>query len=86
MGHGFMLLCLGIYLIVTQAKAESRNPGALGTLYPARYMIFLMGFFAIYTGTSLPPSLLSAEPVHVPFFSFSFLPPTFPLPRPSFRF
>ena len=30
MGHGSLLFCMGVYLVVTQAKAESRNPGALG--------------------------------------------------------
>ena len=50
MGHGFCLFLLGCYLLFTQAKADSRNPGALGALYPARYMLFLMGLFAIYTG------------------------------------
>lgn len=51
LGHGFCIFCLGLYLILTQQRADSRNPGALGALYPARHMLFLMGAFAVYTGT-----------------------------------
>ena len=30
LGHGTCLFLLGCYLLLTQKRAESRNPGALG--------------------------------------------------------
>ncbi len=30
LGHGFLLFCLGVYLLATANRAESRNPGAMG--------------------------------------------------------
>lgn len=49
--HGLMLALFACYLIYRE-RDSARNPitGMMGTLYKARYLIFLMGIFAAYNG------------------------------------
>lgn len=51
-GHGLCVTLFGLYLIMTEKKME--KPGALSEIalqiYGGRYMLFLMGLFAIYAG------------------------------------
>lgn len=50
-GHGSCLALGGLYLILTERKAELRTTGEqLKGLYLARYMLFGMGLMAIYAG------------------------------------
>jgi V-type H+-transporting ATPase subunit a len=44
-GHGIILLTFGLYLIFTTNKHNEREP-----LQKCRYLITLMGFFAIFCG------------------------------------
>lgn len=45
-GHGFLLMCGGIWLLWQAENLKFSQPG----LYQARYLIFCMGFFATYAG------------------------------------
>lgn len=47
-GHGFLLLVVGIFLCLMNSKLKS-NPAMEGVL-TMRYLILLMGFFAMYNG------------------------------------
>jgi V-type H+-transporting ATPase subunit a len=50
-GHGSCVLLGGIYLVATGAGSENTDHGELmNGLYLGRYMIFLMGVFAVYCG------------------------------------
>jgi len=50
-GHGSCLLIGGLYLILTEKNAEGRGMGEMAKgIYSARYMLFLMGIFAVYAG------------------------------------
>lgn len=46
-GHGSLLLLFGIYLCLFK---ESIKKGSFAALLPARYMLTLMGCFALYCG------------------------------------
>ena len=48
-GHGFLLLCFGLYLIISDER-NKREKSSMAVLSPARYLITLMGFFATYCG------------------------------------
>ena len=51
-GHGFCLMLVGLFLILTEANAESRSAGEMvKSVYSARYMLFAMGCMAIYAGS-----------------------------------
>lgn len=68
-GHGFCVLLFGLYLILTERKLE--HPGSMGemmaSIYGGRYMLFMMGAFAIYAGLiyndffSLPLNLFGSK-------------------------
>lgn len=45
-GHGSMLFALGIYAVWKADELKQKVP----ELYQARYIIFMMGFFAVYAG------------------------------------
>jgi len=45
-GHGFLLLCGGMWLLYQGESLKFSQPA----LYQARYLIFFMGFFATYAG------------------------------------
>lgn len=50
-GHGMFLLCAGIYLISQEKKNdEARLSEMVEGLHMGRYMIAMMGFFAVYAG------------------------------------
>mmetsp|Transcript_5610 Transcript_5610/g.7748 ORF Transcript_5610/g.7748 Transcript_5610/m.7748 type:complete len:874 (+) Transcript_5610:141-2762(+) len=50
-GHGGMVTLFGLYLLLTAGKVEGkRDAGQMGTMYKARYMIFLMGAYSVYCG------------------------------------
>lgn len=50
-GHGFCVLLFGIYLIMTEKRLERGNMGEMLTsIYGGRYMLTMMGAFAIYAG------------------------------------
>jgi V-type H+-transporting ATPase subunit a len=56
MGHGTAILLYGLYMIINQEKFKAMSKagtldGLVGVLFPARYLILLMGFFAFYAGT-----------------------------------
>lgn len=48
-GHGFLLLLLGIYLTLFEPRI-SKSDSTFKILLPARYMFLLMGMFAFYNG------------------------------------
>ncbi|KAF1792818.1 ATPase, V0 complex [Phytophthora cactorum] len=68
-GHGLCVLLFGLYLILTERKLE--QPGGMGemtaSIYGGRYMLFMMGAFAIYAGLiyndffSLPLNLFGSK-------------------------
>lgn len=68
-GHGFCVLLFGLYLILTERKLE--QPGSMGemavSIYGGRYMLFMMGAFAMYAGLiyndffSLPLNLFGSK-------------------------
>ncbi|CAI5730370.1 unnamed protein product [Peronospora destructor] len=68
-GHGLCVLLFGLYLILTERRLE--QPGSMGemtaSIYGGRYMLFMMGAFAIYAGIiyndffSLPLNLFSSK-------------------------
>lgn len=50
-GHGSVLALGGLYLILTESKANARGlDEMLKGLYSARYMLFAMGLMAVYAG------------------------------------
>eukprot|EP01042_Synura_sphagnicola_P004490 gene4490-5693_t len=50
-GHGGCLLLAALYLIITEKQADGRGLGEMAKgIYGARYMLFLMGAFAVYAG------------------------------------
>ena len=51
-GHGFCLMLGGLYLILTESRAEGRGLDEMSKgVYSARYMLFAMGCMAIYAGS-----------------------------------
>ena len=51
-GHGTFLLLFGLFLILTEANADSRSAGEMVKgVYSARYMLFAMGLCAVYAGS-----------------------------------
>ncbi|KAJ1420219.1 V-type ATPase, V0 complex, 116kDa subunit family, partial [Ochromonadaceae sp. CCMP2298] len=50
-GHGTVLAMGGLYLILTESRANARGQDEMITgIYSARYMLLAMGLFAIYAG------------------------------------
>jgi len=50
-GHGFCLFLAGLYLVLTESSREGKKLDELtGGLHLGRYMILMMGFFAVYCG------------------------------------
>lgn len=50
-GHGLFLFCAGIFLVVNEKKNdESRLSEMAAGMHMGRYMILMMGFFAVYAG------------------------------------
>lgn len=50
-GHGFCVFLFGLYLIMTEKRLEQGNLGEMTTsIYGGRYMLTMMGAFAIYSG------------------------------------
>jgi V-type H+-transporting ATPase subunit a len=50
-GHGMFLLCAGLYLLYKEKENDNAKLGELsGGLHMGRYMIVMMGFFAVYAG------------------------------------
>jgi V-type H+-transporting ATPase subunit a len=50
-GHGSILAMGGLYLILTESKANARGMDEmLSGIYSARYMLFAMGLMAVYAG------------------------------------
>ncbi|CCI48788.1 unnamed protein product [Albugo candida] len=50
-GHGFCVLLFGIYMILTEKRMEKGDMGEMArSIYGGRYMITMMGAFAIYAG------------------------------------
>ena len=46
-GHGLILLCMGLYLVFNDEEVKK---GALKMFSQLRYMVLMMGFFAMYCG------------------------------------
>ena len=50
-GHGLFLFCSGLYLLWNEKANENAKLGEMGDgLHAGRYMITMMGFFAVYAG------------------------------------
>ncbi|EGR26919.1 V-type ATPase 116kda subunit family protein, putative [Ichthyophthirius multifiliis] len=49
-GHGFLIFILGIYLMFLSEQKQKDKNSLLSILYSTRYMITLMGFFALFNG------------------------------------
>lgn len=50
-GHGLFLFCAGLYLLANEKKNDQEKLGEMTAgLHAGRYMIAMMGFFAIYAG------------------------------------
>jgi len=50
-GHGSCLAIGGLYLILTEKNADNRNlDEMMKGIYSARYMLFMMGVYAVYCG------------------------------------
>jgi len=51
-GHGTFLFCAGLYLLWNEKKHDNTKLGEMAAgMHMGRYMITMMGFFAIYAGT-----------------------------------
>jgi V-type H+-transporting ATPase subunit a len=50
-GHGLFLFCAGLYLLWNEKENDKAKLGEMaGGLHSGRYMIVMMGFFAVYAG------------------------------------
>ncbi len=50
-GHGLFLFCAGLYLLWKEKENDKAKLGEMaGGLHSGRYMIAMMGFFAVYAG------------------------------------
>jgi len=50
-GHGLFLFCAGLYLLWNEKKNDEAKLGEMAEgLHSGRYMITMMGFFAVYAG------------------------------------
>mmetsp|Transcript_42472 Transcript_42472/g.102300 ORF Transcript_42472/g.102300 Transcript_42472/m.102300 type:complete len:880 (+) Transcript_42472:208-2847(+) len=50
-GHGLFLFCAGLYMVLNEKKNEGAKMDEMAAgLHMGRYMIFMMGFFAVYAG------------------------------------
>jgi V-type H+-transporting ATPase subunit a len=50
-GHGLFLLCAGLFLLSKEKENENAKLGEMAEgLHAGRYMIVMMGFFAVYAG------------------------------------
>ncbi|KAF9348519.1 H(+)-transporting V0 sector ATPase subunit a [Mortierella sp. AD094] len=49
-GHGILVLLLGIYLVLNERKLANVDSEMFGMVYGGRYIILLMGAFSIFTG------------------------------------
>ena len=50
-GHGSFLFCAGLYLLYNEKTNEKARLGEMmGGMHDGRYMITMMGFFAVYAG------------------------------------
>ncbi|XP_061395109.1 V-type proton ATPase 116 kDa subunit a1-like [Musca vetustissima] len=51
MGHGFILFLFGLWMVVDEKKLGRKRGGEIWNIFFAgRYIILLMGLFAVYTG------------------------------------
>ncbi|XP_016940076.4 V-type proton ATPase 116 kDa subunit a 1 [Drosophila suzukii] len=51
MGHGTILFLLGLWMVVDEKRLQKKRGGEIWTIFFAgRYIIMLMGLFAMYTG------------------------------------
>lgn len=81
-GHGLLLFSFGSYLVLSNEKISKGNNALLKNFSKARYLLFLMGFFAFYCGwmyndfLSIPLDLFGScytnDVVIILFFSFLF--------------
>lgn len=50
-GHGLFLFSMGLYLLYNEKENDKKNLGEMvGGLHAGRYMMTMMGFFAVYAG------------------------------------
>ena len=50
-GHGLFLFSMGLFLLYKEKENDKKNLGEMtGGLHAARYMLTMMGFFAVYAG------------------------------------
>ncbi|EDV93300.1 GH19225 [Drosophila grimshawi] len=51
MGHGFLVFLLGLWMVVDEKRLVKKRAGEIWKiLFGGRYIIMLMGLFAVYTG------------------------------------
>ncbi|EDW80571.1 uncharacterized protein Dwil_GK11491 [Drosophila willistoni] len=51
MGHGFILFLLGFWMVIDEKRLSKRRGGEIWNIFfSGRYIIMLMGIFAVYTG------------------------------------
>ncbi|XP_030370826.1 V-type proton ATPase 116 kDa subunit a [Scaptodrosophila lebanonensis] len=51
MGHGFILFLLGLWMVVDEKRLSKTRGGEIWNIFfTGRYIILLMGIFAVYTG------------------------------------
>ncbi|KAF9586649.1 H(+)-transporting V0 sector ATPase subunit a [Lunasporangiospora selenospora] len=49
-GHGVLVLLIGLYLVLNERKLASVDGEMFGMLFGGRYIVLLMGAFSIFTG------------------------------------
>ncbi|KAG0274443.1 H(+)-transporting V0 sector ATPase subunit a [Linnemannia exigua] len=49
-GHGFLVLLVGIYLVLNERKLASVDSEMFQMVYSGRYIVLLMGAFSLFTG------------------------------------
>lgn len=49
-GHGGLLFAFGVYLLIFKEKILADRTSLLKSIVQARYLVTLMGFFALYCG------------------------------------
>ena len=50
MGHGTLLMVLGLYLIINNNSMKKDKSDSFRGMLPGRFLIAMMGCFAVYSG------------------------------------
>jgi V-type H+-transporting ATPase subunit a len=49
-GHGFLMLCFALYLVLNEKKLANVNDEIFSMFFSGRYMVLMMAIFSIFTG------------------------------------